>query len=170
GSPVEYWGVMSDGTVRCMAYPFVYGGPWRDCSSSIRQPLANLERLRMYSWQPPLSPPADFQDLACALLRDHTVRCGALFNYFDVGYWAPEFPFDDPIWHIAWREEEVILQNVPGITEAQQLAIGRLGIPSRQHACVLIRDGFGQCWGPNGYGQLGDGTTQSTMIPVAINW
>src|SRR5262249_40846222 len=48
GSPVEYWGVMSDGTVRCMAYPFVYGGPWRDCSSSIRQPLANLERLRMY--------------------------------------------------------------------------------------------------------------------------
>ncbi len=39
----------------------------------------------------------------------------------------------------------------------------------QSHACALTSEGRVYCWGYNGYGQLGDGTTTQRNVPVAID-
>lgn len=36
------------------------------------------------------------------------------------------------------------------------------------HTCVLDVDGKAHCWGTNGHGQLGNGTTSGSTVPVAV--
>jgi alpha-tubulin suppressor-like RCC1 family protein len=36
------------------------------------------------------------------------------------------------------------------------------------HTCGLGEDGRAYCWGRNGYGQLGDGTTLDRVGPVRV--
>lgn len=36
------------------------------------------------------------------------------------------------------------------------------------HACALLRDGSARCWGENGSGQLGDGTTRASEEPALV--
>ena len=37
------------------------------------------------------------------------------------------------------------------------------------HACGLTRDGAAYCWGSNGSGELGNGTTQESTSPIAVS-
>jgi len=52
---------------------------------------------------------------------------------------------------------------VSGITDAIAVAAGS------RHTCVLLNGGTVQCLGNNSYGQLGDGTTTSSYVPVTVS-
>ncbi len=51
---------------------------------------------------------------------------------------------------------------VAGITDGVGVAVGRLS------TCAALADGTARCWGHNGFGELGDGTTTSSGSPVAV--
>jgi len=36
------------------------------------------------------------------------------------------------------------------------------------HTCVVLNDGTLQCWGDNSYGELGNGTTTDSSVPVTV--
>jgi len=42
------------------------------------------------------------------------------------------------------------------------------GTTGYQHSCAVMRDGTVRCWGYNGQGQLGNGTTNDRTIPVPV--
>jgi alpha-tubulin suppressor-like RCC1 family protein len=79
---------------------------------------------------------------SCALLEDGTVRCwGTLGNLI------PKAAAGHP---------HATLGDVTAITS------GFI------HACVLVGGGAARCWGGNYNGQLGDGTTTTSVTPVTV--
>lgn len=56
--------------------------------------------------------------------------------------------------------------SVPGIRNATKVVVGM------NHACALLDVGTVQCWGTNGYGQLGDGSATGSsglvVVPVPV--
>ena len=62
-------------------------------------------------------------------------------------------------------------------TEMQTSPVDVLGLESgvasisagEMHACAVMTSGQAKCWGDNGSGQLGDGTTQTRTAPVNVS-
>lgn len=48
------------------------------------------------------------------------------------------------------------------------LSFGSVEARSHLHSCALTRDGEAYCWGANAAGELGDGTTNRNLLPVAV--
>jgi alpha-tubulin suppressor-like RCC1 family protein len=86
----------------------------------------------------------------CALLSNGNVKC-----------WG-----DNTEHQLAYENFYTDYNSTPvtikGITNAVAIAAGEA------HTCALISDGSMKCWGFNGYGQLGDGTTNYTYTPVNV--
>jgi hypothetical protein len=53
--------------------------------------------------------------------------------------------------------------TVSGITTATHLSVGA------DHTCAVLADGTVSCWGANGFGKLGDGTTTERSTPVSVS-
>lgn len=66
----------------------------------------------------------------------------------------------------------LISPGVP-LDRVTALAVGRLestklGVVAATHKLALLSDGSMRTWGPNGSGQLGDGTTSAATSPVRV--
>ena len=72
------------------------------------------------------------------------------------------------------RNEQAQLGD--GTTVSRSTPVEVAGLPSgvsaiaagSWHTCILTSAGVLKCWGRNGYGQLGDGTTTDTRTPVDV--
>ncbi|MFY0527546.1 RCC1 domain-containing protein [Archangium gephyra] len=82
----------------------------------------------------------------CALL-DGAVRCWGYNRYGQLGYGHME--------SIGDNERPSQAGNVNLVGTAIQVVTGAL------HTCALLDSGFVRCWGYNGHGQLGHGTTEN---------
>lgn len=60
------------------------------------------------------------------------------------------------------------LTPVPVAGDLRFVQISAGGAPVVVHTCGVTNDGAAYCWGPNGAGQLGDGTTTDRLTPVRV--
>jgi alpha-tubulin suppressor-like RCC1 family protein len=58
-------------------------------------------------------------------------------------------------------------RNVPTLVDLGGLSVVEVAARSA-HTCARVDDGTLRCWGANGYGQLGDGTTAPSSPPVSV--
>lgn len=89
---------------------------------------------------------------SCALAADGAVTCWGYNNAGQLG---------DGTNTLSRTPVEVDLSALTG-RKVTQITLGRY------HSCALTVDGFAFCWGLNGDGQLGDGTTESKSRAVAV--
>jgi alpha-tubulin suppressor-like RCC1 family protein len=86
----------------------------------------------------------------CALTSAHTVRCWGSNHYGELGDGTT-----------TRRLTPVAVSGLLGGVTA--IAVG-----GEAHGCALTRAGGVKCWGYNGHGQLGDGTTTDRAVPVDV--
>lgn len=87
---------------------------------------------------------------ACAILADETVRCWG-------GNWAGQLGNGDNS-----KTNSSTPVVVTGLSGVSQISHGG------SHTCALLSDGTARCWGDNSYGELGDGTRNSSSLPVTV--
>ena len=91
-----------------------------------------------------------FSDHSCAVLADATVKC-----------WGDNF--DGQVYNFPFRRPYTPTPiTVSGITNATAVAAGG------DDTCARLADGTIKCWGDNGVGQLGSGTTTGSPTPVTV--
>ena len=90
----------------------------------------------------------------CALLQNGTIRCWGDNTYGQLGDGATIAP---PTVRIASTPV-----TVSGITTAVAIDAGIF------HVCALLQDGSARCWGRNGDGRLGNGSTANSSTPTAV--
>jgi alpha-tubulin suppressor-like RCC1 family protein len=101
------------------------------------------------------------EEFACVRLRKGNVQC---WSYADPLSAGTEDDHDD---HEGTDDYKAPLfvhgLFVPGLRGAVQIVAGG------GHACARLEDGSVHCWGRNDSGELGDGTTRSSMVPVVVS-
>ncbi len=102
-------------------------------------------------------------DSACALLSNGTVECWGNNIYGQLGSGdgvGPETCTLDSTGYPC-STTPVAVSGLSGVTS---ISVGGY------FGCALLSGGTVQCWGYNrGFGELGDGTTNSTTIPVTVS-
>ena len=59
----------------------------------------------------------------------------------------------------------LVPRRIKGITNATTIAFGEYEMP---HGCAVLTGGTVKCWGDGSYGQLGNGTRNSSAVAVAV--
>jgi alpha-tubulin suppressor-like RCC1 family protein len=87
---------------------------------------------------------------ACAIVVDGTLRCWGYNGYGELGR-----------------------GQVTGISATPGAVFGLSGVVGVSlgdfHTCALLVDGTVRCWGYNAFGQLGNGNTTDSSLPVPVN-
>jgi alpha-tubulin suppressor-like RCC1 family protein len=86
---------------------------------------------------------------ACAVLGTGAAKCWGLGQFGQTGRGKKLASIEPP-------------SAVVGLSGARQIGVRRF------HACARTRDGRVSCWGDNGGGWLGDGTTQDHLNPQPV--
>ena len=90
----------------------------------------------------------------CALLANGTASCWGLNTSGQLG--------DDT------TTRQLSPVPVRNLTNAVAIGVGK-GLFGVSHTCALLADGSARCWGSNGSGQLGDGTTSRKLTPNPVS-
>jgi alpha-tubulin suppressor-like RCC1 family protein len=104
------------------------------------------------------SPPKPIQisagyEHSCALLSDNSVWCWGRNSFGELG-----------ISNTTNRSTIPVKVQFAAGTSASVKAIAA----GTYHSCAVFSDETAQCWGDNEFGELGDGTTTSTSVPVTV--
>jgi alpha-tubulin suppressor-like RCC1 family protein len=89
---------------------------------------------------------------SCAVLGSGTVQCWGHNDHGQLGTGAPP--------GAGYHSAAAV---VSGISTASRVSAGY------QFACALLGDGSARCWGANQFGQLGNGTTIDSPVPVSVS-
>jgi len=136
--------IRSNGTVWCWGYnPF--GQLGNNSITSTTYPV-QASGINNAAWV------AAGHNHSCALLSDNTVWCWGYNAYGEVG--------DGSTLNRTTPRQVVGPGGSGYLTGVTGLSSGRF------HSCALLSDGSAYCWGDNDNGELGDGTTTSSSIPV----
>ncbi|MFN8623433.1 MAG: hypothetical protein U0869_22065 [Chloroflexota bacterium] len=98
--------------------------------------------------------------LAHPIVTDAGVAIGGLVDLDRAGDRTCALGADGAVW--CWTGATVTPARVGGLEPAVAIAV------SADHACAQVQDGSVWCWGNNDAGQLGDGTTTSSAVPVRV--
>lgn len=90
---------------------------------------------------------------ACVLTTDQTVACWGANSRGEVG-----------VGHLDAVSDPTPLVDADGVALGGIIDIAS----SESHACAYRADGRLWCWGDNGNGQIGNGTTHDQLSPIAI--
>ena len=88
----------------------------------------------------------------CALLMGGAVKCWGRNEYGELGNGTGG----------TFNSYSRIPVDVLGLSDATSIAAGG------SFTCALLTGGTARCWGANGYGALGDGTTANSLVPVDV--
>jgi alpha-tubulin suppressor-like RCC1 family protein len=86
----------------------------------------------------------------CALTVEGGVKCWGWGGYGELGNGS--------------TTSSSIPVDVVGLTTG----VVALSVAHMQHSCAITADGIAMCWGANQWGQLGNGTTRSSSVPVQV--
>ncbi|MDP7003393.1 MAG: hypothetical protein QGG21_00005, partial [Candidatus Thalassarchaeaceae archaeon] len=126
------------------------GGNGTDQSSSPTHVELPARHLGDYHYENSARDVSSGGEHTCAILYNGSVGCWGSNAYGQLG--------NDSV-SDSW---EVILADIPPQLDAVALSSGL------HHTCAALDDGSVRCWGDNTYGQLGDGTTDSSTTPVTV--
>jgi alpha-tubulin suppressor-like RCC1 family protein len=93
----------------------------------------------------------------CATLTDSTARCWGLNSFGQLGD-GTTTSHNNPVQVLTSGST----QGVNLLSQVTQISAGQL------HTCAVLTDGTARCWGNNGTGRLGDGTTNNNSNPVQV--
>jgi alpha-tubulin suppressor-like RCC1 family protein len=138
--------ILSDGTVKCWG-----GNDYGQLGDGTRtRRTTPIGVSGITSANPALAISAGLRH-TCALLADGTVKCWGMGRYGELGDGT--------------SLDRYTPAGVSGITSNNPAA----GISAGGHACAILADGNVKCWGSNGNGQIGDGTTAQRNTPIGVS-
>jgi alpha-tubulin suppressor-like RCC1 family protein len=140
--------LLRDGAVRCWGYNY-YGqlGNGTDTDTNLPSTVSGINNAIGVS--------AGYLH-TCAVLRDGTVRCWGDNSNGQLGNGT--------------NTDSNLPVTVSGISNAVAVSAGGGGSDRGSHTCALLNDGTVRCWGRNSGGQLGNGTSTDSNVPVPVNF
>jgi alpha-tubulin suppressor-like RCC1 family protein len=102
-------------------------------------------------------------EYTCALLSGGSVLCWGANGYGQLGIGNTESR-SAPVTISGMRTENRSAPvPISGMRDAVAVVAGE------SHTCALLSSGSVQCWGSNTYGEIGNGSTANSSMPVTVS-